>query len=167
MANLSTSDLVRQNFVWRIESQTPTSSLLKPRFTEIDPLRLDADQAAGVGERSFSVYWLGSEEDNVVDGEGITDNENQRIAEHRYRVDIYYTTKLDYRDLQHAMLQDRHDITRLLRSGDNIKGYNADNSSTELGLFNRIRESDELIMDDPDVWVYRATWRCTIEESEN
>jgi len=160
------ADLVLKNFVWRIETLTPTETTLLSgsRFVHVDPWRCDPGTLT---YRRFSVLWRDSDEDHTsVDG-GVTDSLSQRPAMHRFEVSVYYPRKSEYHDLQTAILRDRHDITKQVRNPDNFVGYSATVSTGSIGLYNRIREGDSLDLDDEEMWVYRATWRCIINETEN
>jgi hypothetical protein len=166
----SNADLVLRNFAWKISGITPTSALIdRSRFTEVNTLVTPPDQSSGIASRGFEVTWLGSDEDNTHDDSYFADGHNVREAVHRYMVEVYYSTRYRREELQRAVLQDRHDMTKLLRdndgSGSSFVGYNASNSSTNIGIHYRIRESDELVIAE-DYWIYRAIWRVLLEENE-
>lgn len=162
----SSANLVLDNFYWRIEAITPTSSVVGRRaFRRIDTLDIDPAQSSGLS-RGFRVAWVASDEEHQVSGEGITDGLYNRAATHTFEVEVYYSTKLKWTDLHTVVLSDRHDLTKQLRDPDTWVGYNASNTTTDIGIYDRIRESDELDTDDPGYWVLRQSWRVIINEVE-
>ena len=157
----ATTNLVRKNFVWRMEGISPTSTLERDSFRWVDGERLEPEQVAN---RSFTVRWGGSEEENLIRGNGFTYDPSYRVADHRFMLDIYYRGggKLKDSTLHDLILQDRHDIIVELYN-KNLVGYDADNTSDQLGLHDRIRESDEIVAEGA-AWIYRSVWRCQIME---
>lgn len=162
----SSADLVLENFYWRIEAISPTSSERQQSFHAISTLELDTGQTSGM-DRAFVVSWLGSDEEFLVDGEDICDDGVNRIATHRFEVRVTYSAKpgLDALALQQLMLSDRHDITKALRAASSQVGYDDSNTSTSLGILKRVRESDEIEIDG-EVWTLVQTWRVDIQETE-
>jgi hypothetical protein len=69
--------------------------------------------------------------------------------------------------MHHIVLQDRHDIIKQLRDDTKRRGYNADNTTTDVGLYQRRRNGDQLIKDDPKLWRLLMEWECKILESES
>ena len=163
---MTTANLVSENFYWRLLALTPTSTLAHaPQFTALDSTRLKPEQSAGT-TRGFAVNWLGCDEEHQIDGTGVTDGGENRQAQHRFELEVYYSTKIKHRDLLQLILADRADITKLLRADANWVGYDDDNSTTDIGLWERIREADEIDTEEPTHWVLRQIWRCTINEDE-
>ena len=150
---------VYSNFVWRLETLTPTGTVgnLRSRFVSYDPLRDDA--AAMPSSRNFTVSWTGS----AID-ESPTDLYD-RVAEHSYEIEIHYDPTLKWQTLQEIILQDRHDISKRLRDPAYFVGYDASHSSTEIYLKNRIRTGDSLVRDATLVTL-RQQYRCMIWETE-
>lgn len=164
----ASANLVRDNFAWRIESITPTATeaFLPPRFAEIDVNKVDVEQASGLA-RKFTLQWRGSDEDNDALGSRIADDESQRLAAHTWIVAIYYPIdKVDAARLERVILQDRHDVLKLLRSPASFAGYSAAQPSASVGIYNRIRIQDEIDRDSERVWSLRTTWRTLINETE-
>jgi len=111
--------------------------------------------------RGFSVRWLSSEYDREP---GTLDS---RLSEHSIAIEVLYRVGLagkDEQDAQEMLLQDRHDIIQALQPTSTWNGYNVDNSSTDIGIELRHRESDEIERGD-EIWTYRALWRHIIREA--
>jgi len=164
---MSTSaHLVLENFYWRLLGLTPAASATQAtpaaRFFECDPV---LEGVAGK-VRGVVVTWLGSDEEHNVDGEPLVDPLTDRTATHRFRVEIYYSRMLRHRALQQLILQDRHDVTKDLRAEASQVGYDDSHTATNLGLYYRIREADELDESDPEHLTWRSIWRCVIQETE-
>jgi len=149
-----------QNAIWRIEALTPTeSAIVAEPFDYVDSERLDP---ATLRHRSFSVQWDGSDEDAAP-----TDLYD-RFAQHRMTLSVFYRVGvggLRVEDAHKAFLSDRHDILRCLRDPGKFDGYDDSNTATVTGLEDRRREEDELIQQ-PNVWIYRARWACKVRETE-
>jgi hypothetical protein len=156
----ATADLVYQNFVWRIETLSPTSTLAKKGFTFNNrPLNLIPDQSSGM-TREFTLYWEGSDPDHAP-----TDI-TERTAEHSFMLDVAYSTKLGADVLFPLMLADRHDLMALLRDTAGYRGYNASNTNTDLFLWRRWHKGDVRITASDTTWYLRQNWICTIREGE-
>ena len=154
------SHLIYHNFIYQIESITPTSNIVRKGFHfNNDPERLSANQSSGM-VRSFEVHWLGSDEDDEV-----TDI-TERIADHKFTVTIAYPVDYKLKDLYSMILQDRSDITKRLRDSTYRVGYSATNPTTDIGLWARIRESDSIDKSDDNVWYLKMEFTCKIIESE-
>lgn len=164
----ATANLVHANFVWRISAIDPTSTACgKDRFFPIDPRAsrgTDPRTSSGL-MRGFAVTWRSAGELNQVGGMGISDTGPHRVSEHVFDVDVYYSTKLSWVDVQQLMLSDRHDIIASLRQPSTWVGYDSSHTTTALGLANRFLESEESTVEE-DTIAMRQTWRCVIEETE-
>lgn len=164
----ASANLVYKNFIWRVEAIDPTdTTVMRNAFVAIDPRPTtgrDPRTSSGL-TRCFTVTWLGADEQNVVGGNGITDGLNSRTADHRFDVSVYYDGKLKWADVQAMMLSDRHDLIKALRLPSTWVGYDANNSSTVLGVYDRRIEADEVDAED-DFLILRQVWRCTINETE-
>lgn len=166
----SNADLVYRNFFWRIETLVPTdSAIVQPaRFFNLDPRRVDPSQASGV-TRGFTVTWIGSDEDFGGGAPGLAQDDGLlRWATHRWRVEIYYAAQYRWDLLHRAILLDRHDLLKRLRrghGGSSHVGYDADNPTASIGLWERHRESDEITRAESH-WTYGSIWRTKIEENE-
>jgi hypothetical protein len=67
---------------------------------------------------------------------------------------------------RHALsLADRDDICEALRDPAGWTGYDAGNTSTDIGLCDRKRESDEMERDEA-LYTLRMTWQCHVKEIE-
>ncbi len=151
--------LIIKNFRWRIESISPTSDLVRQLFRFWDPTyEEDEDESSGFS-RSFYVEWNGSEPDSAA-----TDAD-RREAWHRFTVNLIYPVTLNYQDMHVLIAQDRHDVIETLRADENRVGYDDNNSTTELGLYNRYCDGDDLIKEE-NIWILAQRYRCLIEESE-
>ena len=150
---------VFENFIWRIESLTPTATAgnLRTRFLDYDPLR--HDPSAMPTSRNFSVTWASSASD-----ESPTDLYD-RVAEHVFELEFHYEPTMKWNTLHEVILQDRHDINSLLRDPAYFIGYSAINSTDEINLKNRIRTGDSLVRS-PSLITLRQSWRCMVWETE-
>jgi len=164
----SKADLVLRNFYWKIAATTPTTYTgARPAFRAVDPDDLDPERSSGL-TRGFAVMWIGSGREHEVEEAPIT-NGVDRVATHRYLVEVYYSAKYKWLDAQAIALQDRDAITAALRTNTSLTGYNADNPSADLTATHRIREGDELITpaEGGGVWRLRMTWVVPIYEDES
>lgn len=150
---------ILENFEWRLETLTPTTG--KTKFKVVDPINDDIGDHSG-SFRRFYVEWESSQEDLTM-----TDGYSRR-AEHSIRLTVFYPASKarSHKDLRSIILQDRHDIIKRLRDTQYYNGFNADNSSTDLGLEYRQRLDDELTTGE-HLWVFEMTFECTIEEIEH
>lgn len=158
----ATAQLVFENFIWRIESKTPTdTSVLTEGFLYSSGYKVPEETRP----RSFSVLWNSSGEDAMAGGDPIVEDLSGRIADHQYTVEVYYRAEFGDRDLQKVILLDRHDIAKQLRDPALFVGYDDDNSSASLGVCDRKRVSDEIERGEV-VWTYRSVWALIISEDE-
>lgn len=129
------------------------------RFREIDPFDLISGDQSG-SMRNFWVDWTGSDED------GEPTDLYDRVASHEYVVHIIYPkANASHQKVMRTIARDRHQINKALRNPDGFLGYNAANPSTDIGLWERKRTSDELSMDE-DIWELTTVWQCTVREVE-
>ncbi len=156
----ASADLAYRNFVWRLEAIAPTSTSVTDKKFRFNGRRIEDAQASGT-IRNFQLFWLGSDSDEYE-----TDM-SERRATHRLQLDVAYpsTSKVDLQTLTTMILQDRHDVTKALRTPDYYDGYDDDHTSTQYGLWARVRDSDELVREDNN-WTLRQRWRCLIREQE-
>lgn len=156
----SCADLVLQNFYWRLESIAPTNPITGRGFVRYDPHLLDADVSSGL-IRAFTVSW-----DSADSFQDVTDIED-RVAQHIYTVEVVYPIeKFKHAELQYILLQDRHDIIKVLRDSALFIGHDHLNSTTNIGLWSRFLITDELRRPVPTTWALTQRWRCDIKESE-
>lgn len=151
-----------ENLVWRMESISPTDTTSANKFRFVDIERLDPDEMPHA-MRLFAVRWQGSAPDF-----GPTDLYD-RWADHTFDIEVYYPVGpggMSTRKLQKMLLRDRHDIAKALRDPSKFVGYDASNTSTDVGIKNRVMIGDALDRNNPAVWTYRASWRLTIQEVE-
>jgi hypothetical protein len=156
------ANLVLRNFVYRVESITPTYSDVREFFVHnARSTTLDPDASPGM-VRSFGVFMETSEEAHDV--EDIT----ERWAVHTFTVEINYPVKSERGDMElQAMIgQDRHDLMKVLRTSDYKDGISTSAPATVTGLQYRKFVGDELDREDPITWVYTQTWECMIQETE-
>ena len=150
---------VFQNFIYRIESITPTSTICGKNFYRLDTKQIAIDESSGL-ERSFIISWLGSGDDDIPTDQDI------RVSEHKFLVQVVYWPGRGWETAHELILQDRHDLIKCLRDDAKFCGYDAEHSTDALRLFGRVRDSDEIDMSDPDVWVLRMIWKCYIADEE-
>lgn len=149
------------NFIYRIEATTPTSQVIGNRFIHWDPTYEESEPDFSTGFfRHFTVEWKDS------DGDSAATNVDDREAWHNFHVAVYYPLILPWLQMHYAILQDRHDLIKALRTKANCLGYSADYPTTDIGLYHRHRTGDELIKQSPEVWELTTNWRCKIRESE-
>lgn len=160
MSNLS---YAYQNFIWRLEAITPTSTTSSFKFRSFDPLKRSPKRSTG-DVRKFSVSWLGS----GADGEDEAPDANDmysRTARHNFEIKIEYPAVYPWDTMQQLVADDRHDILKALRNQANNVGYNASNTTTDIGLWERRRTSDSLEIND-DVWILKLNYLAIINEPE-
>ncbi len=151
---------VYDNFIWRLESITPTNQIPRKNFSFLDNAELDPAVSTGV-IRAFELYWEGSDPDHEP-----TDMFD-RWAFHNFRLEVSYPRQgFRLNDLTKIATDDRDDIVTALRDDRLWTGYNASNTSTDIGLMGRVRGEDGLDPADNDVWILRQQWRCQIQEIE-
>ena len=148
---------VLNNFYYQIKSITPTSSLVRQRFHDIDPSMQEIDDQSGFA-RAFYVEWRDSDADQWA-----TDSDH-REAVHNFHVVAHYPLVLPWDKMFELISQDRHDLAYRLRRKDYAVGVSG-NASLDVGLMNRYRTGDQLDTNGP-VWILTTSWRCKIEESE-
>lgn len=147
------------NTQWRIEALTPTeSTVIDEPFRWFDPSRVDPESVAN---RSFLLRWAGSDEDDVPT------SLNDRWAEHSIVLEVHYRVGSGLRedDAHKAILSDRHDLAKMLRNPDYFDGTADATPTADTGIKNRVRISDEIERSET-LWVYRATWRTKVRETE-
>jgi hypothetical protein len=152
---------ILDNFYWRIEAIDPTSDLCaRDRFFRIDPTQLHTAESAGL-ERGFYILRTTSGAD-----EAVTD-QYQRVASHRFDLVVCYAATHGIEEAQRLMCQDRNDLIDCLRDDQKYIGFSDEDTTLEMGLIDRIRTSDEFLMDiDSPVFTMRMTWECRIREVE-
>lgn len=88
-----------------------------------------------------------------------------RTAYHDYVVEVFYPTELSRDALDEVISQDAHDIIKALRDSASWKGYDASNTTTDIGLKSRIEISDQ-VNETRDQWVLQLKFKCLITETE-
>lgn len=148
-----------KNIIWRMESITPTYTLagLKSRFSYIGDTRLDPAESIALS-RAFIVTWEGhSGYAEPICGA-------VRFANHEFLISVYYNAETYTPDaIMNAITQDQRDIAASLDNQANNVGYDAANSSTDIGLKHRYVYSMSRL-DDDTVNVLQINLRCTIRE---
>ena len=151
--------LVYENFIWRLETLTPTESACNERFRYVDPEALDLENAR---HRSFSVFWESSDADIAP-----TDLYDREAA-HVFTVEVFYRVgeaALTSRKAHQLIASDRADISKELRNPSSWNGYDQSNTGDDIGLCDRLRLGDELERVE-HLYIYRAQWQCHVRESE-
>ena len=150
---------IYDNFVWRIESISPSNAQAREKFRHNDvPLYMTEEQS--LADRLVSVYWESGDE--VQEFSDLT----RRWSDVDLTVEVAYDATRDLDKLHALMLSDRNQIIKDLRDPAKFVGYNSSNAVTDIGLKNRVFTGDELDRDRETKWILRQTWRCTIEEQE-
>lgn len=157
--------LVLKNFQYRIEAITPTSTDYRATFVMYDPLKIVAKRSSGF-ERRFFVAWHNSDAD-IQSNVSHAENGYCRTADHDYTVEVSYPALLPYDDMIALICDDRHDLIKQLREPDKWVGYDSSHATTDIGLWRRLRVSDELETNDNGIWTFRQRWRCYINEVES
>lgn len=151
---------VRRNFEWVIRAITPTCVVNPNLFEPLNPL-VDQGKDSSGWARKFWVQWTGSDNDSAA-----TDAD-RRECWHQYIVTVLYPTCESWDDLQDMIAIDRHQLRLALRWDDNRLGYDADHTTTDIGLYVRQCTGDEIDdKTDPTVHRLRMAWRCKIRETE-
>lgn len=152
-------DNIRMHMAAITPSETATSAPGRFReWTDTDNLPGDSSGSS----RSYQLVWMGSGED-----EGLSDGYS-RLATHRIRLDVYYSSRHPADALMRIVMRDRSDIIKRLNVptvNGTLVGY-AGATSTPIGLYNRVRDEDELIRVG-DIYILRMIWRCQIDETES
>ncbi|MCP4549519.1 MAG: hypothetical protein GY835_23940 [bacterium] len=148
----------RQNAVWKIEGITPTVQATR-KFVEFDPFKADAKKSSGWFRKFFIDY------DDTTEDASAT-NIDLREAWHTWSLQVFYPTESTHQTLTDAILQDRHQLLKALRASGSWKGYDADNTTDDIGMHYRRAEATELDKEDPDVWILVIQLRTKIRESE-
>jgi hypothetical protein len=147
---------VYQNIRWRIESLTPTSTRCLEKFRHRGDLA--ANESLGQ-TREFTIKRDGRE-----GFAGVT-NMYSRTAKHAYVVDVVYPTSLKRDALDEVISQDAHDIITALRDPAKYLGFNASNTATNIGIRDRLENSDQ-VLEDADLWTLRIKFDVTVKEVE-
>lgn len=156
----SAADLVLLNFVWRIETISPTSTLAGKKFRHQDySAVLSPEQSSGT-TRGFTVQRL--ESSPFAEPSDMYD----RIADHTYEVAIAYTTDIPLERRERVIAQDGHDIKKQLRDHTKWNGTSGSDSAVDTGLWNRRLEREFIDRSSATTYYLRQTWRCTIREAE-
>lgn len=150
---------VRKNFIWRLENLSMTASdpAIKDNLFNI---HLDEDPLAADGyTRSFIVEW-----DGRVAESDLTNLTNS-VSDHAFSVEVYYRPNDFSRDIAMSMiLDDQRDIVKELNDPSKWVGYDADNTSDDIGLKHRMiqRVTRQAV---ENIWVLRFETICTLFES--
>ena len=150
---------IYDNFIWRIETITPTYTSRHGGFRSFDPTKETVGANSG-SLRKFFVEWNDSGKDFAAT------NVNAREAPHTWMLTVFYPIVQPWKETHHMILLDRHDLLTQLRDDRKRVGYNADNTTTDIGLYQRRRLGDQLIKDEPKLWRLLIEWECKTVESE-
>lgn len=152
--------LVRQNFIYRISSLTPTMSGER-RYRNIERLRLAEAENSSAWIRSFIVDFVGAEAD-----EGVTDLYG-RFTKTNWIVTVFYPAVIGDDDkLYEIVSKDRHDIIKRLRDSAYVNGISAASPSTATTISNRICTSSSIDFD-PEINALNLNFSCFVNETEN
>lgn len=154
---------VYQNFGYRLELLTATEqSLCSLRFRAYDPhAKGRAVQGPGNRRRFFV---SGEDGDELSAATSMVSRESV----HRFRVDVEYAFASTWDKMHELIYADLDDIVECLRDANqsNLKGYDADNDTADIGLFGRVYRGYEINRSNPDVWRLSTGWLCSVRESE-
>lgn len=151
--------LLPKNFIYWIEQIQPTCDFHRNTFRVFDDTYQEPELGDGFMRR-FTVDWRDSDGDINA-----TDHSN-REAMHNVLVVVYYPVSLRKSDLYDVMLQDRHDMIKVLRCKSSAVGYDEDHPTEEIGIYNRYRVGDELDRTDDRLWFVTYNWQCKMREVE-
>jgi len=151
---------VWQNFVWRIQSLTPTCTrgALRQKFVHLNGVT--PGQAPGTS-RGFEVALLrgstGGEPTNFHARRGI----------HLFTVEVYYDKTLKPDARHEVILQDRHDITTELRRPGGWVGYDATHTTDSIMLSRENVDDEYEIVETESNIVLRMPFQVRAREVEN
>lgn len=152
---------VLDNFKWKLEGLTLTNTTFNNRLSEYDPLLEALPQASSAWVRRFYLEWIDSSADAHA-----TDSD-RREAVHLFRLYVNYPEVIPHDRLRDVILQDRHDMAKLLRAPASRLGYDANNTTTDIGLYHRMRAGDTIQVGTFEKVRQLVTdWRCLIREDE-
>ena len=156
---------VWQNFRYRLEQLSAPADIygVADKFEFWDHLQHSPDNPAR--SRLFTVDWLGAEKENQVGKSDIVCNLSLRITDHRFRVRVYYNSKLRHEALQRLVLKDRKAVIAELRNPAQYNGISTASPSTDTGLEHRWKETDETTETDTSL-VWESVWVCTAQETD-
>ena len=148
------------NTIWRVEAKTPTYTRagLKASFRNIDQSRLKPDQTSGL-TRAFTLDWSGrGQYEELISA-------SARFASHNFQLSLYYDfdTYTNY-DLLPIIVNDVDDISRTLDNHAYWIGYNSSNTTTDIGLQNRLVTSVSKQSDDRLV-IVNFDFMCLVREA--
>lgn len=157
--------LVLKNFIWRLENYCTPLIRSDILFRYVDPFVDDRPQNTG-GFRKFTVLALGSGEMG-----DLTSGVGDCITTIRYRVSVGYPIVLgSYTEIIEFMSKDRLAIIKTLREQSYRIGYDSTNFSTDIGLYNRYKTSDEISNNDEnnnvETMLLILDFNCLVYETE-
>lgn len=150
---------VWSNFVWRIQSLTPTCTrgTLRPKFVHLNGVQ--PGQAAGTS-RGFEVTLLRG------GSSGEPSKFYARRGIHQFVVEVYYDKSLKP-DARHEVIpQDRHDITTELRRPGSWKGYDATHTTDAIMLSRENVDDEYEIVETESNVILRMPFRVRAREVE-
>jgi hypothetical protein len=157
---MSNSQLVYDNFVWRIQNIAPTSAIVTKKFLFNDsPGNFNPDQSSGTC-RVFTVrYESGGEIHEPCDGTGYT-------RDLVFAVDVAYSTEIKLNLFSELVLSDERNLIKCLRDDAKWQGTSDDNPTTNIGLWRRILMGSTLDKTDAVTSYLKQKWACQVWESE-
>lgn len=153
----SSLDLVRQNFVYRIEAIAVGETICRRKMRyNPDPRGTSPDAAKGM-VRTFSVYYDEAGPAHEVEDVAEQAHESTWTVEVAYPVDAAKGEG----ELQDLILQDAFKLRSVLRDPRYYDGV-----STETNLHRREWMTERVDRDGEQTWYLVQTWSCTVFESE-
>lgn len=151
---------VWQNFVWRIQSLTPTCTRGTIRETFVHLNGATPGQSAGTS-RGFEVTLLRGSTS------GEPTNLYSRRGVHQFLVEVYYDRALKP-DARHEVIpQDRHDITTELRRPGGWVGYDATHTTDAIMQARENIDDEYEIVETESNVILRMPWRVRVREVES
>lgn len=158
----SSLDLVRQNFVYRIESISVGEAICRKKFRfNPDPRGTSPDATKGMA-RTFSVYYDEAGPAHEVEDVAEQAHESTWTVEMAFPVDAAKGEG----ELQDLILQDAFKIRSILRDTRYFDGTSAAASTAETNLHRREWMNERIDRDGEQTWFLLQTWSCTVFESE-
>ena len=149
------ADLVHRNFIWRIESMTPSDEYIAKKFVYVESLRFDEETNAS---RLFSVT-------PTSQGE-IIEPSDLYFFRQKLTFDLvvmYSRNRIRTEALFGLILQDAKSIIALLYNPGYYRGYSDENSLSSTGLELRQYKSSRIITSNYNTRLTQS-WDCIVSE---
>lgn len=156
----SSAHLIMDNFIWKMETITPTNKAVKHGFTVFDPER----ESPPLNSKGLRWFYISTTGENPPSQ---TTYNSLREAWHAYQAHIFYPLKaLDYRKRHKMYMQDRDDIWREVRAQAARYGYDKDNTATDIGIMLRIPDGSTIANFNDQYVEVVMQFLCHVKESE-